>query len=61
MCAPGRLYTLAGSVDRKVDRPVVQPVVGAIWNSTFMEEASAALHSLFSFKGEGPCSKLICC
>uniref|UniRef100_A0A915B1U8 Vacuolar protein sorting-associated protein 18 homolog n=1 Tax=Parascaris univalens TaxID=6257 RepID=A0A915B1U8_PARUN len=50
VCTPGRLYTLAGSVDRKVDRSVVQPVVGAIWNSTFMEEAAAALHSLFSFK-----------
>ncbi|KHN82365.1 Vacuolar protein sorting-associated protein 18 -like protein [Toxocara canis] len=50
ICTPGRLYSVAGSVDRKTDRSMVQPVVGAIWNSTFMEEATGALQSLFSFK-----------
>ncbi|VDK63992.1 unnamed protein product, partial [Anisakis simplex] len=50
VCTPGRLYPLTGTLPQKTDRSVVQPVVGAIWNSSLIEESSAVLQPLFSFK-----------
>ncbi|VDN58163.1 unnamed protein product [Dracunculus medinensis] len=52
ICSPGRLYCLADHIKIKSDQmPLVQPVVGSIWSSAFVEHSTAILQPLFTSKG----------